>query len=243
MAIQLFATCLIDSLFPETGEAVVQLLEKLGHSVEFPREQTCCGQPAFNAGYWDECRSMADHTMRVFEASAGSIVIPSGSCAAMIRHGYLELFADDADMLARALTLAERTYELSEFIVHQLGVSDIGASYPGRLAYHPSCHLTRLLRVEEPPRKLLSKLAGVDLHLLSADCCGFGGVFSVDHGGISAHMLEHRIRQIEAIRPDRVVACDVSCLMHLEGGLRKRGSEIRCTHLAPLLAGREAVLR
>lgn len=243
MPTQLFVTCLVDSLFPDTGESVVTVLERLGQEVRFPLDQTCCGQPAFNAGFWDECRRMAIHTIDTLERAEGPVVIPSGSCAAMIRHGYLELFSDDSAMLARARRLAARCYEFSEYIVDVLGRIDLGASHSGSIAYHPSCHLTRLLRVERQPHLLLSQVRGAHIQELTKDCCGFGGVFSVDQAAISGQMLDYRLRQIEASGAETVVSCDVSCLMHLEGGLRRRGSEVRCAHLAQILSGQGGGLR
>jgi L-lactate dehydrogenase complex protein LldE len=149
--VQLFATCLIDSLFPEIGEAVVEVLARAGMQVEIPTDQTCCGQPPFNAGFHPEAARIARHTIEVFSATQGPLIIPSGSCAAMIRHGYSELFMDDPVWLPRAKALAARTFELSEFLVDQLGVLDIGARYEARLAYHPSCHLLRELCVDRQP--------------------------------------------------------------------------------------------
>ncbi|MGD8812876.1 MAG: (Fe-S)-binding protein [Anaerolineales bacterium] len=243
MPIQLFATCLIDSLFPEVGEAVVEVLRKHAGSVAFPTDQTCCGQPAYNAGFHDEARRMAQHTIEVLEKTEGPIVVPSGSCAAMIRHGYLELFAHDGAWLAKAQALADRTYEFSQFLVDVQGIQCIDLDYPARLSYHPSCHLLRGLNVHRQPLSLLQSLHGVQVHTLSSECCGFGGVFAVDHEPISSEMLARRLQQIEASDAEIVVACDVSCLMHIEGGLRKKGSSVRCAHLAQILAGREAGLR
>jgi L-lactate dehydrogenase complex protein LldE len=243
MPLQLFITCLIDSLFPDTGESVVTVLERLGQEIQFPPDQTCCGQPAFNAGFWEDSRRMAVHTMNVLERTEGPVVVPSGSCAGMIRHGYLELFADDPTLLDRARRLANRCYEFSEYVVDVLGAIDLGASYSATIAYHPSCHLTRLLRVEAQPQQLLSKVRGARIEKLSTDCCGFGGVFAVDQGPISSQMLDYRLRQIDASGAEMVVSCDVSCLMHMEGGLRRRGSNVRCAHLAQLLAGEAGGLR
>jgi L-lactate dehydrogenase complex protein LldE len=241
--IQLFATCLIDSLFPEVGEAVVEVLTKAGMQVAVPPDQTCCGQPAFNAGYRDPARRMARYTIEVLEDTAGPVVVPSGSCAAMIREGYLELFADNPEWLLRAKRLAERTYELSEFLVDKLCVIDLGASFPGRLAYHPSCHLLRELGVDRQPLALLGKVAGAQIYPLEPVCCGFGGVFAVDQPEISTEILARKFEQVNASGAEVVVGCDVSCLMQIEGGLRHNGSSVRCAHLAQILAGREAGLR
>ena len=241
--IQLFATCLIDSLFPEVGEAVVEVLSKTGMQVAVPPEQTCCGQPAFNAGYRDSARRMARYTIEVLEDTVGPVVVPSGSCAAMIREGYLELFADNPEWLLRARKLAERTYELSEFLVDKLCVVDFGASFSGRLAYHPSCHLLRELGIDRQPLSLLGKVVGAQVHPLEPVCCGFGGLFAIDQPDLSTEILARKLEQVVASGAEVVVGCDVSCLMQIEGGLRHNGSTVRCAHLAQMLAGREAGLR
>lgn len=242
-SVQLLATCLVDGLFPEIGESVVALLTRAGVDVDFPPAQTCCGQPAFNAGFWDEARRMARHTIEVFNASPGPVVIPSGSCTHMIRHGYLELFADEPAWLARARKLAATTYELSEFLVDHLSRADLGAAASTRMAYHPSCHLLRGLGVDRQPQILLEAVAGLEVRRLEPDCCGFGGLFSIDEAELSAEMLHRKLAAIAAAEVSAVVGCDVSCLMQIEGGLRKQGSTVRCMHLAQLLAGREPGLR
>ena len=241
--VQLFVTCLVDSLFPEVGEAVLAVLSRAGVQVSFPEGQTCCGQPAFNAGFWKEARKMACHTIEVFERTEGLVVIPSGSCAAMVKHGYLELFADEPEWLRRAKALAERTREFSQFLVDDLGIRDLGASFPARCAYHPSCHLLRGLGVDSQPLSLLEAVDGLEVEPLEPECCGFGGVFSVDHEEVSGEMLARKLERVAASGAELVVAGDVSCLMHIEGGLRKQGSPVRCAHLAQLLAGREGGLR
>ena len=242
MKIQLFVTCLIDSLFPEVGEAVVEVLQKAGLQIEFPERQTCCGQPAYNAGYRAEARRMALHTLEVFSATQGAVIIPSGSCADMVKHQYLELFKDDPENLVRVQKLAERTYELSQFLVNVLGITDFGISYQGKLAYHPSCHLLRGMMVDAQPKTLLVA-TGADVHPLEAECCGFGGVFSIDQPEISTEMLQRKMKAIASSGADTVVAGDVSCLMHIEGGLRHDGSKVRCAHLAQVLAGKKLGLR
>ncbi len=241
--IQIFATCLIDSLFPEVGEAVIEVLSSVGVRVSVPSNQTCCGQPAFNAGYLGPARRMAKYTIEVLEDTVGPVVVPSGSCAAMIREGYLELFSDDTEWLLRAIQLAERTYEFSEFLVDRLCVTDLGASYSGRLAYHPSCHLLRELGVDHQPLALLGAVVGAQIHPLEPVCCGFGGLFAVDQPDISTEILTRKLEQVAASGAEVVVGCDVSCLMHIEGGLRHNGSTVRCAHVAQILAGREAELR
>jgi L-lactate dehydrogenase complex protein LldE len=241
--IQLFITCLVDSLFPEVGEAVLRVLSRAGAQVDFPQDQTCCGQPAFNAGFHAEARRMAIHTIQVLEKSSATVVVPSGSCASMIRHGYLELFEHDPRWLPRAQDLAERTYEFSQYLVDVLQVTDLHIDYPKRLAYHPSCHLLRGLGVDRQPLSLLESVGSARVSALEPECCGFGGVFAVDHEEISTEMLERRLAQIEETQAEAVVACDVSCLMHIEGGLRKHGSDVRCMHLAQVLSQQEAGLR
>jgi L-lactate dehydrogenase complex protein LldE len=237
--IQLFVTCILDSLYPEVGESVVRVLEKVGLQVDFPADQTCCGQPAFNAGMRPEAAYTAKHTIRVFEATSGPVVVPSGSCTAMIRHGYPELFADDPSWLPRALALAERTYEFTEFLVDQVGVTDFNSSFSGRVAYHASCHLSRDLGVKSQPRELLQALPAATLLELpqAEDCCGFGGVFSVEHPHISAEMLRRKIDNIQASGADWVVACDAGCITHINGGLQRCGKSQRAVHIAQLLDG------
>lgn len=235
--VQLFITCLIDTFKPQIGEAVVQVLESAGVQVAFPRNQTCCGQPAFNAGMRSEARKSAQHTIQVFETAPGPIVIPSGSCTAMIRHGYPELFANDPVWLPRAETLAERTFEFTEFLVDVLGISDLGANYAGSITYHPSCHLLRGIGVDRQPRTLLSHLREADLIELpyQDECCGFGGVFSVKHPEISAEMMERKIQNIQSTGAETVVVCDTGCLMHLGGGLHRKKMPQQVRHIAEIL--------
>jgi len=204
---QLLVTCIIDSLYPATGEAVVQVLNKVGVPVAFPSNQTCCGQPAFNAGMRAQSRSMAEHTIRVFENTEGSIVVPSGSCTAMIRYGYPELFHGEPVWLQRVRTLSERTFEFTEFLVDVLGVSDLGAHFPDSCTYHASCHLLRDLGVSRQPHILLEAVHGGQFAELphSEECCGFGGLFSVEHPEISGAMLERKIANIEASRANLVI--------------------------------------
>ena len=237
--IQLFVTCIIDTLYPEVGQAVVRVLERAGVRVAFPEGQTCCGQPAFNAGMRAEARRMAMHTIEVFEAAEGAVVVPSGSCAAMVRHGYLELFADEPAWLGRAQALARRTYEFSEYLVDVLGTSDLGAQFEGRLTYHSSCHLLRDLGVDRQPRALLGQVRGAELVELpgTQECCGFGGVFSVEHPEISAAMLERKLANLQASGVDVVAACDMGCVTNINGGLRRRGRKERAVHLAQVLDG------
>ena len=247
--VQLFVTCLVDTFFPETGEAMVRLLNRVGVSVDFPAAQTCCGQPAFNAGLRGDARPLAEHTIRVLERLPKSlktsevcpVIIPSGSCAAMVRHGYLELFRDDPLWLPRAKALAARTYEFTEYLVDVLGVTDLGARWPGRLTYHPSCHLLRGLGVDRQPRLLLSHVKDAEIVELPAreDCCGFGGVFSVEHPELSAEFLKRKIANFEKTGAPTLVVADTGCRMHIQGGLKRQGKGQRVLHIAEILAGSE----
>jgi L-lactate dehydrogenase complex protein LldE len=239
---QLFITCIIDSLFPEAGEAAVRLLERQGVAVDFPAAQTCCGQPGYNAGFREEARRLALRFLDVFERSPDPVVTPSGSCAAMIVHGYPDLFHDDAKNRARAEALASRTFELSQYLVEGLGLdpAEVGAAsvFQGRVTYHPACHLARGLGVTEAPLRLLRAVPGAEVRPLpgAEECCGFGGLFAVKHGDISAAMLDKKLAGVEASGAETLVCADMSCLMHMQGGLRRDGSRVRCLHLAEVLA-------
>lgn len=235
--VQLFATCLLDTLYPDTAEAVVTVLERLGLRVELPPGQTCCGQPAFNAGLRSQARPMAQHTLRIFENTSGPVVVPSGSCAGMLRHGYLELFADDPRWLPRAQALAKRVYEFSEFLVDFLGIVDVGACFPGRLAYHASCHLLREMGIRQQPRLLLNRVRQAEMVELpgSEECCGFGGVFSAEHPELSSAILARKIANIEACQASWIVSCDAGCITHINGGLHRLGKKTRVLHIAQVL--------
>ena len=235
--VQLFITCIIDTLYPATGEAVVRVLQHAGVKVDFPSGQTCCGQPAFNAGMRPEARKMAEKTIQVLEKSPGNIVIPSGSCAGMIRHGYLELFADDPDWFTRAKSVADRTYEFTEFLVDVLSVVNLDAEYPDKITYHPSCHLLRDLGVDEQPKRLLKNARGVELMPLakSEECCGFGGLFSIEHPEISKEMLDRKVENFISSEASVLVSCDSGCLAHISGGLQRRNSSLRAVHIAEIL--------
>ncbi len=242
MKVQLFITCLIDTFFPEIGLDVLETLRNSGVEVEFAENQTCCGQPAFNAGYWEEAKAVAKKFLDLYHSTTDPIIIPSGSCAAMIRDGYLRLFADDPKYLSLAHQCSARTYELTEFLIDVIHWSDYPAATIQHAAYHPSCHLLRELQVDDQPLKLLAD-NHIEVMKLDAECCGFGGVFAVDEAALSGAMLERKLAQIESLQPDGVIACDVSCLMQIEGGLRKRGSHIRCAHIAQILNGKQYGLR
>jgi len=229
-------TCLGDALFPDVGVATVKLLRRLGVEVDFPEAQTCCGQPHFNSGYHDEARTLARHTLTAF-ALAPLVVTPSGSCAAMVKLEYPELFHDDPVWRPRADDLARRTHELSDFLVNVLGVEDVGARYPGRATYHMACHL-RGLGVLTEPERLLRNVRDLELVPLERfdECCGFGGSFSVRYPEISGAMVTDKATFIEKTEVDAVVATDAGCLMNIGGCLNRRGTKVRIMHLAELLA-------
>jgi len=235
--VTLFMQCLVDTIYPEVGEAVVRLLRKLGARLNCPTDQTCCGQPAFNSGYRAEARSAARHFIEVFE-NAETIVCPSGSCVNMVRNHYADLFRNEPRWLQRAKTLASRTYELTEYIVDVLGIEDLGSGYSGTVTYHDSCHLLRGIGVGEQPRKLLRKLAAADFVEMnnSNQCCGFGGSFSVKYADISTAMVTQKVDNIIASGADTVVGCDMGCLMNIQGLLSRMDSNIKVMHIAQLLA-------
>jgi L-lactate dehydrogenase complex protein LldE len=238
--VQLFITCLVDSFYPQAGEAIVGILRRLGVSVDFPRDQTCCGQPLFNAGLRASARPVVEHTICVFEKTTGDIVIPSGSCAHMLKHGYAELFADDPVWLPRAHALASRVYEFTEYLVDKLGVTDLDARWDGTLTYHPSCHTLRGMNIDRQPRALLANVRGARLvDLPEADsCCGFGGIFSVEHPELSAEWLKRKIGNLEKTDAPTLVVTESGCLMHIAGGLHRQKKKQRVVHIAEVLNSR-----
>jgi len=238
--IQLFVTCLVDSFYPKTGEAIVDILRRLGMDVEFPSDQTCCGQPNFNAGLRAEARPIAEHTIKVFEKTKGDIVIPSGSCAHMFKHGYAELFADDPVWLPRARALASRVYEFTEFVVDRLGVTDLDARWDGTLTYHSSCHTLRGMNIDRQPRALLANVRGATIVELpeAESCCGFGGIFSMEHPELSAEWLKRKIGNLEKTESPTLVVTDSGCLMHIAGGLHRQKKKQRVIHIAEVLNNR-----
>jgi L-lactate dehydrogenase complex protein LldE len=244
MRVQLFITCIVDSVFPQVGEAMVSVLEKLGVEVEFPEAQTCCGQPAFNGGFHGEAKQMALHFLEAFERTDGYIVAPSGSCVAMVKHGYPDLFASDPALRTRFAKVAERTYEFSQFLVDVLKVdpAQLGAQYTGKLTYHPSCHLLRGLHAKGEAQKLLAGVQGAEVVPLPGadECCGFGGLFAIKHGDISGAILDKKIENIHKSGATTLVGCDMSCLMHMQGGLQRDGVQVACKHLAEVLASGKA---
>jgi L-lactate dehydrogenase complex protein LldE len=233
--VSLLVTCLGDVFFPDVGVGTVRLLRRLGVQVDFPAAQTCCGQPHFNTGYHADARSLARHLLTVFDTGR-PVVVPSGSCAAMVKLEYPELFHDDSVWGPRARELAARTFELADFLVNVLKVEDVGARFEGRLTYHMACHLRGLGLLTEP-ETLLKKVRGAEFVPLERcdECCGFGGSFSVRYPEISGAMVQDKAAFIEKAIVDAVVATDAGCLMNIAGCLRRRGSRVRALHLAEVL--------
>ncbi len=238
MHITLFIPCLVDAFFPDAGEAVVRILHRLGHQTLFPPDQTCCGQPAYNAGHHRQARRVARHFIEVFE-SASVIVCPSGSCVHMVRHHYPRLFADRPVWRRRANAVAQKVFEFCEFLVDHLGVENLGTHHYGRVTYHASCHLSSGLGVADQPRKLLQAIDGIDyVEMDAADrCCGFGGAFSMHYPKISTAMVDEKVQTILATGAQTVVGADAGCLLNIEGRLRRRGHDVAVAHIAELLAG------
>jgi L-lactate dehydrogenase complex protein LldE len=235
LKVSLLVTCLGDALFPDVGVATVRLLRRLGVEVDFPPTQTCCGQPHFNSGYHDAARDLAKHTIRAF-GNGQTIVAPSGSCAAMVKLEYPQLFENDDAWHRKAMDLARRTHELSDFLVNVLQREDVGARFRGKATYHMACHL-RGLNVQSEPERLLQNVKDLELMPLerSDECCGFGGSFAVRYPGISGAMVGDKAALIEKTGADVVVATDSGCLMNIAGCLRRRGSRVRAMHLAEIL--------
>jgi L-lactate dehydrogenase complex protein LldE len=246
MKVALFATCLVDGLFPDVGKATVTLLRRLGHEVEFPVQQTCCGQMHVNTGYRRGVLPLVRNYVDTF-AGYDAVVTPSGSCAAAIRHQHADLAEqeDEAALAAAARETAARTYELSEFLMDVLDVTDVGAYYPHRVTYHPTCHSLRLLRVGDRPVRLLRAVRGLDLVALpdAESCCGFGGTFALKNADVSTAMLADKMRNVRATGAEACAAGDASCLMHIGGGLARLRTGTRTVHLAEILASTEEQVR
>ena len=234
----LFVTCIIDQLYPQVGVSVVRVLRRLGVNVDFPSDQTCCGQPLYNSGYTRRARSLARRVLSTFRDS-DYIVVPSGSCAAMMRVFYLDLFQDKPETLKLVKQFSPKVYEFSQFLVQVLGVQDTGSAYAGKATYHPSCHLLREMEVRDEPQQLLQPVSGLELSDLpqAEVCCGFGGTFSVKYPHISEAMLADKIDNVISTGADTLVSCDMSCLMNIDGGLSRRDSHVKVRHLAQVLDG------
>ena len=242
--IALFVTCLVDGLVPAAGKATVAVLERLGHEVVFPAGQTCCGQMHVNTGYAADALGLVRRHVEVFEPYE-VVVAPSASCVGSVRHQHAMVArsAGDAALASRAAAVAARTYELSELLVDVLGVTDVGASYPHRVTYHPTCHSLRLLRLGDKPLRLLREVRGLELVELARDeeCCGFGGTFSVKNADTSTAMLADKMRAVLDTRAEVCAAGDASCLLHIGGGLSRLRTGVRTMHLAEILASREGL--
>jgi L-lactate dehydrogenase complex protein LldE len=234
--VSLFVPCFVDQLMPEVAVDTVKVLRRIGCEVEFLQEQTCCGQPAFNTGYWNDARPCAERFLKVFQ-HAECIVCPSGSCTTMVRSFYPELLGS-SPLQEQAAAIAGRTYELSEFLVKVAGVTDVGASFPHSVTYHASCHGLRELHLREEPLLLLRKVQGLKLvdMLRSEECCGFGGTFSTKFESISVAMGDSKADSVAVTGAEYVTAIDSSCLMHVQGILGKRQARARTIHLASILA-------
>ena len=232
----LFATCIIDQLYPQVGVSVVNTLRRLGVDVDFPTEQTCCGQPLYNSGFTREAGKLAEKTLSALQG-ARYVVVPSGSCTAMMRVFYHDLFRGDPELSRQAQDLSARVYEFSEFLVKVLGVTDPGAQCQGAATYHPSCHMLREAQVRDEPLELLSRVEGLELRDLpqAETCCGFGGAFAVKFPHISEAMLADKVSSIIESGADTLVSCDMGCLMNIEGALSRQGSDVKVRHLAQVL--------
>jgi L-lactate dehydrogenase complex protein LldE len=243
MRIALFVTCLGDTLFPDVGQATVALLERLGHEVDFPADQSCCGQMHINSGYFPEALPLVRRYVEVFEGCE-AVVVPSGSCTGSVRHQHAMIArrAGDEALAQRAEKVAARTFELSQLLVDVLGVEDVGAYYPHRVTYHPTCHSLRMLGVGDRPLRLLRRVRGLDLVPLpeAEVCCGFGGTFAVKNADTSAAMLADKMSNVLATGAEVCTAGDSSCLMHIAGGLSRLRTGTKAVHLAQILASTEA---
>ncbi len=238
MRITLFVPCFMDTLYPRAGMSIVTVLERLGHQVEYHEDLFCCGQPAFNGGYWDEARTVATPVVEKLAAvDTDAIVIGSGSCGAMLKVFYRDLFAN-TPLAEKAAAVGDRTWEFSDFLVTKLGVTDVGASFPAKVTFHDGCHGLRELKVKQQPRRLLEHVRGLELiEMRDAEtCCGFGGTFSAKFPAISTAMGEVKCAAAAATEAEYVVSNDSSCLMQIQGLLDRQGKKIKTLHLAEVLA-------
>jgi len=237
--VSIFVTCVVDQLFPAVGLAMTDVLERLGYQIDFPEDQTCCGQPAFNTGYRDEGRQVARHFLKVFR-DAEYVVVPSGSCTSMIAHHFHDLFPDDPETRRAAESLAPRVWEFSKFLLEIAGAEDVGARLEDVVTYHDSCHALREFGIKEGPRRLLKNVRGLELREMDAaeECCGFGGTFSVKLPEISGGMARTKLESIMRTGARTVISADSSCLMQIQGALSRAQLPVRTLHLAEVLASR-----
>lgn len=233
--VSLFITCISDIMFPNVGKNTVEILERLGCEVDFPTLQTCCGQPAYNSGYLEEAKGSMKQMIRAFK-DAEYVVGPSGSCVGMIRE-YPHVFKGDSEWEKPAQELAAKTFELTQFIVDVLGVKDVGSTFKGKVTYHPSCHMTRILGVKDAPKILLQNVKGIEfVELPSAeDCCGFGGTFSVKKPEISAEMVKEKSRHVTETGAEYLVGGDMGCLMNIGGRMQREGKNVKVIHISEIL--------
>jgi L-lactate dehydrogenase complex protein LldE len=237
MTVTLFIPCFVDLLYPRVGISVVQILERLGHKIDFPEELNCCGQPAFNSGYWDEARAVALPVLRRLK-DCEAVVIASGSCAAMLKVFHPQLFAG-TEHEAAAKHLSTKCWEFSDFLVAKLGVTDLGARFPHKVTFHDGCHGLRELGVKQAPRTLLANVRGLELVEMKEEvCCGFGGTFAVKFPMISSAMGEVKCAQASETGAEYIVSSDSSCLMHIQGLADKQGRKLKTIHLAEVLTSR-----
>jgi L-lactate dehydrogenase complex protein LldE len=237
--VALFVTCMVDQLFPKVGMAMASVLERLGYAVDFPENQTCCGQPAFNSGYRDEARTVARHFIKTFE-NYPRIVVPSGSCTSMIVHHFAELFRKEPLTLERVHALEKRVFEFSTFLTEVARVEDVGARLDEVVTFHDGCHALRELGIRDAPRRLLAHVRGLELREMqpAEECCGFGGTFAVKFAELSGAMARTRLDAILETGASAVVSLDPSCLMQIQGALSRAGKAVRTMHLAEVLASR-----
>jgi len=237
--VSIFVTCIVDQLFPKVGLAMAGVLEGAGYAVDFPEDQTCCGQPAFNTGYRREARQVARHFLKVFR-DAEYVVAPSGSCTSMIAHHFQDLFQKEPESLQEAGALAPRVWEFSQFLLEVAHVDDVGARLDDVVTYHDSCHALREFGIQDGPRRLLAHVRGLELREMdaAAECCGFGGTFSVKFPEVSGGMARTKIDSILRTGAKTVVSVDSSCLMQIQGALSRAGLSVRTMHLAEVLASR-----
>lgn len=235
MKVSLFITCISDIMFPNVGKNTVEILERLGCEVDFPTLQTCCGQPAYNSGYLEEAKGSMKQMIRAFK-DAEYVVGPSGSCVGMIRE-YPHVFKGDSEWEKPAQELAAKTFELTQFIVDVLGVKDVGSTFKGKVTYHPSCHMTRILGVKDAPKILLHNVKGIEFVELPSgeDCCGFGGTFSVKKPEISAEMVKEKSRHVTETGAEYLVGGDMGCLMNIGGRMQREGKNVKVIHISEIL--------
>lgn len=238
MKVSLFGTCLVDMLKADVGIATVELLEHLGCEVDYPEGQICCGQPTYNSGYLKDTMPAMKRMIEVFEDSE-YVVGPSGSCIYML-HEYQDIFKDDPVYGPKAKALAKKSYELTQFIVEVMGIDDVGATFNGKVTYHPSCHMTRLLGVETPPLTLLENVTGLEFTELPHKeyCCGFGGTFSVKMGRISEKIVDEKVEHVKETGAEYLTGADYACLMNISGRMERIGTSVKVVHIAQILNSR-----